>query len=116
MLPAAARLRTAEQFARVTRSGRRSGGRFVVVHLLESTGARSRAGFVVSKKVGNAVTRNRVTRRLRAIMRGRLAAMEQGTDVVVRALPAAASATSADLNADLETAITRATRRKEAAR
>lgn len=46
-------------------------------------------GFVVSKKVGNAVTRNRVKRRLRHLA---LAYFEpQGYDVVVRALPSAAT-------------------------
>lgn len=48
----------------------------------------TRVGFVVSKKVGNAVRRNRVKRRLRHLV------LDQPTpfaaDVVVRALPAAA--------------------------
>ena len=48
----------------------------------------TRVGFVVSKKVGNAVTRNRVKRRLRHIVRGYMPTV--GTDVGVRALPDAA--------------------------
>ena len=46
-----------------------------------------RAGFVVSGKVGNAVVRHRVTRRLRPLVRRELAGLPAGTDVVVRALP-----------------------------
>jgi len=49
----------------------------------------TRVGFVVSKKVGNAVTRNRVKRRLRHLARDLEAPCP--TDVVVRALPAAAT-------------------------
>lgn len=46
-------------------------------------------GFVVSKAVGDAVTRNRVKRRLRHLVVG----MQPGfaADVVVRALPAAST-------------------------
>ncbi len=46
-------------------------------------------GFVVSKKVGNAVTRSRVKRRLRHLAVPLDAPFV--TDVVVRALPAAAT-------------------------
>lgn len=46
-----------------------------------------RFGFVVSKAVGGAVTRNLVRRRLREICREVLPTMPEGTDVVIRALP-----------------------------
>lgn len=64
----------------------------------------TRVGFVVSKAVGNAVVRHRVTRRLRHLMRERLPLLPAGTLVVIRALPPAASATSNDLGADLDSA------------
>lgn len=50
-----------------------------------------RVGFVVSKKVGNAVMRNRVKRRLRHLVRGQLGTAPAGVNVVVRALPRAAT-------------------------
>jgi ribonuclease P protein component len=72
----------------------------VVVHLAEGKpgdGPPPQAGFVVSRAVGNAVTRNRVRRRLRHLLAPRLATLPPGTRVVVRALPAAAAASSAQL-------------------
>ncbi|WP_092627946.1 ribonuclease P protein component [Actinopolyspora mzabensis] len=66
-----------------------------------------RVGFVVSKAVGNAVVRHRVSRQLRHLMRDRLPALPSGTMVVVRALPPAAAATSAELGRDLDKAARR---------
>lgn len=60
-------------------------------------------GFVVSTQVGNAVVRNRVKRRLRHLARPLLAGRTEGMQVVVRALPAAASA-GAELATDLAAA------------
>ncbi|MGB5952417.1 MAG: ribonuclease P protein component [Ornithinimicrobium sp.] len=67
-----------------------------------------RAGFIVSKAVGNSVVRHRVTRRLRGIVAGRLSELPPGTDVVVRALPAAATASSVEFSADIDRALRRA--------
>ncbi|MFR9730598.1 ribonuclease P protein component [Saccharopolyspora sp. MS10] len=69
------------------------------------SGEPARVGFVVSKAVGNAVLRHRVTRRLRHLVRDRLDLLPTGTLVVVRALPPAASASSRDLGSDLDAAL-----------
>jgi ribonuclease P protein component len=71
----------------------------------EQPSAPARAGFVVSKAVGNAVVRNRVRRRLRHLVRERLAELPPGSTLVVRALPAAAEASYPRLGADLDAAI-----------
>jgi len=69
----------------------------------------ARAGFIVSRAVGGAVTRNLVRRRLRHLMRPRLAALPAGSMIVVRALPSAATATFDELGTDLDNALASAT-------
>jgi ribonuclease P protein component len=83
-----------------------------VVHLDRPTAdGAPRAGFVVSKAVGNAVVRHRVTRRLRHLVRPRLDQIPAGARLVVRALPPAATASSAELADDLDSGL-RSARRK----
>jgi ribonuclease P protein component len=62
---------------------------------------------VVGRAVGGSVVRHRVQRRLRHLLRRRLAALPAGALVVVRALPASADASSAALGADLDGALRR---------
>jgi ribonuclease P protein component len=64
-------------------------------------------GLVVGRTVGPAVIRNRVKRRLRALLRPRLAVLPPGSVLVVRALPPAATAGSATLAADLDAGLRR---------
>lgn len=64
-----------------------------------------RFGLVVSKAVGNSVLRHRVSRRMRALLADRVDAFGPGVDVVVRALPAAAQADSAQLGAAVDAAV-----------
>jgi ribonuclease P protein component len=67
----------------------------------------ARVGFVVSKAVGNSVVRHRVSRRLRHLMADRLGTLPPGCTLVVRALPASAEASSGELGADLDGALSR---------
>ena len=100
MLPKAARMRSSGEFRDAVRSGVRTARRTLVVHATSTAETDVKVGFVVSKAVGNAVTRNRVKRRLRHLCRTELAATPGGTRIVVRALPGAADHLS-DLGADL---------------
>ena len=81
----------------------------MVIHLLSTPESDESAlvGFVVSKGVGNAVVRNRVKRRLRHACAPSVATLPPGTTLVVRALPAAASATFGQLDSDLRTSVSR---------
>lgn len=67
----------------------------------------TRFGFIVAKTVGNAVTRNSVRRRLKAIAHGLLTEVPTGHDVVIRALPAAAQATWPTLLGDVSRSLAR---------
>jgi ribonuclease P protein component len=61
-----------------------------------------RVGFVVSRAVGSATTRNLVKRRLRHLSRERLPLLPAGSMLVVRALPGAANASYTELAAELD--------------
>jgi ribonuclease P protein component len=61
----------------------------------------SRVGFAVGKKVGNAVKRNTIKRRLRAIMQGQAGRITPGFDVIVGAKQKSSTASFQDLEADL---------------
>ncbi|MDN6662582.1 ribonuclease P protein component [Corynebacterium variabile] len=116
MLPARCRVHRPGEFRGVTHRGVRAGRSTLVVHASRTGGpgardgvthpelstasvdnsvdavdSRPRVGFIVSKAVGNAVTRNRVKRRLRHLSRDLLGATPDHTLVVVRALPAAST-------------------------
>ncbi|MEJ7834145.1 MAG: ribonuclease P protein component [Nocardioides sp.] len=103
MLPTASRLTDADSFRSAVRRGARSGSRTLVAHLDCTPGADDvpRVGLVVSKGVGNSVTRNRVKRRLRHLSREHLGSLPGSSVLVIRALPAAGTATSAELRTDL---------------
>ena len=106
MLAAVHRLRASAEFTHTVRRGRRAGRSLVSVHLLVMPdGAPARVGLVVSKGVGGSVVRHRVARRLRHLMRDRVEALPVGARLVVRAAPGAATATSAQLGADLDGAL-----------
>lgn len=104
MLPRASRLNASGDFRSTIRGGVRVGRPTLVVHAGAVPDRDSaHVGFVVSKAVGNAVTRNRVKRRLRHLAAAQLATTSRGVDLVVRALPRSAEP-GADLAGDLASA------------
>lgn len=70
-------------------------------------GAASRFGLTVSRKVGNAVVRNRVKRWLREAVRRERSTLPGRWDVVLIAHPSAATAGAALLQAQVRAAFSR---------
>lgn len=88
------RLKKNKQFQYVYRRGKSSACKDIV--LLHARGAGLQVGFSISKKIGNAVVRNRVKRRLRECFRPYLHLVKNGWYVVV-ARPGSAEAVYRDL-------------------
>jgi ribonuclease P protein component len=114
MLPRSLRMRSTKDFRQTTRSGVRVGRPTLVVHAMQLIERHleeghlpdgPRVGFVVSGAVGNAVTRNRLKRRLRHLAAAHVADIPGDTapGIVVRALPRAATH-PAELAADFGSA------------
>jgi ribonuclease P protein component len=118
VLPDAHRLRSSADFTEVVRRGRRASRPLLTVHALlaEDDAQPVRAGLVVSKQVGGSVVRHRTSRRLRHLLRDRVAQLPAGLRVVVRAAPPSATAPSAALAADLDAALVAALRPRRSSR
>ena len=95
------RLASREDFRRVYACGQLQYGRYVVVTALPVDGQTVRIGFSVGRKVGNAVKRNRVKRRLREIVREVAHLLTPGYHIVVGAKRTSACASFAELRTDL---------------
>ena len=96
--PKAARLTQTAEFARVRTDGRPVHGKMITLGVLKGVAEKDgRVGIVTSKRVGNAVIRNRVRRRLREIFRAMRPRLIPGLWLVVVAKSSAAKATLAVL-------------------
>ncbi|MFE7197904.1 ribonuclease P protein component [Microbacterium oxydans] len=108
MLARPYRLTRGSDYRLVVRRGSRCGGARVITSVLTTGENRAaRFGFIISKQVGTAVVRNSVRRRLKAVCAEALPWVPEGTDVVIRALPASATASYAELRADVDRCLRR---------
>jgi ribonuclease P protein component len=101
VLAKANRIVSATDYRRLVRSGRRARGALTLAYGRRSNpDSPLRVGVIVARNVGNAVVRNRVRRRIKAVGWA-LAQDVQGLDVVVRALPSAAGADFAAVDTEV---------------
>jgi ribonuclease P protein component len=102
--PKSARLFRAAEFQRMKREGVSFHGKFMVLSVLKDLPAPEvRVGLITSRRVGGAVVRNRVRRRLREMVRVARPQIRPGTWVTVIARQAAAEATWQKLTAEWQT-------------
>jgi ribonuclease P protein component len=101
VLAKANRIVAATDYRRLVRSGRKARGSLTLAYGRRSEpGSPLRIGVIVARNVGNAVVRNRVRRRIKAVGWS-LAQGVDGLDVVVRALPSSASAGFEDIDGEV---------------
>ncbi len=103
------RLRARAQFTAVQDTGRRVSSRYLTLLGMANGLGRDRLGIIASRRIGNAVARNRAKRRLREIFRrGEPDVIPSGQpslDLVAIARRDLAAAPFADVRADVQTAV-----------
>jgi len=105
------RLRRRGDFARVYAAGRAASDQLLVIYVLENGLNWSRLGLSVGKRVGGAVRRNRIRRRLREAFRKNKADFPIGLDMICVVKPGADS-TVTEWAESLRVLVAKAARRR----
>lgn len=103
------RVRTDKRFQEIRRQGRSFVNHLLVLCVLSNDLPYTRFGFTVNSRIGNAVQRNRIKRRLREIMRLQQDSLQPGWDIL---LIARQPIRNADYH-EMETACARLLRRAQ---
>ncbi len=100
-LPSNLRLKESRDFAQIKAGGVSQAGRFLVLAVLKDTDIPAfRFGLITGKKLGNAVARNRIRRRLREIIRAHRSEIQPGFKFVTIARWRAPQAELKELEGD----------------
>ena len=97
----AERLRKRKEFLGVYERGDKIQSTYFVLYMLENGRSHHRLGITVSRKIGRAVVRNRIKRRLREIFRTNKQAIFPHCDLVVNAKRSAARARNQQIQEDI---------------
>ena len=111
MLARPNRLTRGAEYKAVVRRGRRCAGAHTVTYVNPASDPEgpARFGFIVSRQVGGAVVRNTIRRRLKALSAESLPTLRPGIDIVIRALPSAASIPFGELRDEVARCLARRT-------
>jgi ribonuclease P protein component len=96
------RLRRNDDFQRVRRGGKTYASPLMVLAFLRSELDYSRFGFVVSKRLGKAVPRNKIKRQMREAARRRISQVKPGFDLVFIARKRISQASYAEISQSME--------------
>ncbi len=111
-LPRAQRIRKRTDFQAVYHKGVRLGSKlFTVFALSTETDHPARVGLTVTRKIGNAVTRNRCKRLLREAVRKHWVLLPDGTDMVLHARRGLDTAQAVDVEREIARTLSKAVRR-----
>ena len=114
--PRSCRLTTRRQFLTVYAEGRRVASKSFTFFGLPNSAETCRLGITVTRKVGGAVRRNRIKRRLRDVFRRNRAQLTPGFDLVINAHASIDVGDSAAIEAEFLRTFGRLARRTEGVR
>lgn len=106
-MPALPMLRRRADFEAIGRHGIARSTPLLVLRSMRNGRAETRIGLSTPRTLGGAVQRNRVRRRLRALIRERIGAIGPGWDLLLIARPAAGDASHAELGAAIDSLLRR---------
>lgn len=108
MLPRLHRLTKKKDFDATYQQGKAVGGKLFLIRFKPNQEGRIRVGIVISKKVAKkAVTRNKLKRRIREIVRSVILKSKESVDLVIIVKKAAASASYLELESEWKNILTK---------